>query len=201
MTISSLLRELADEIASRFDVPLNGALPAAKQDSIAAQEHCFGGLVAQDYLEFLKLQDGEDYRGTSFIFGTNSGWISPVSFVLKDFAYHLNASAKAQSLGERGPGRGYYIATGPVHPYGWDEKWIPIMSRSSRWIIDMNPARGGCFGQIVVQSPENGENKVVCSSFADLLERQLDGVRKGLRSIEQSLNLKWAEKGTEELFV
>src|SRR4051794_23863681 len=111
MTISSLLRELADEIESRFDAPLDSVLPAARRDMVAVLERNFGGVIPQDYLEFLMLQDGEDYRGTSFIFGTTDGWISPIGFVIDDFNYHINASRIARSLGEPGPGRGYYTST------------------------------------------------------------------------------------------
>jgi cell wall assembly regulator SMI1 len=72
---------------------------------------------------------------------------------------------------------------GPVRPQWWNPKWIPItVVNGFAWhhCIDLDPAPGGTFGQIIEMGRRDARRIVVADSFTDLLTRLAEDVAAGI---------------------
>jgi len=184
MRVAESLRHLDHAFLEQgFDA--RDAIPRpASQADIQQLRDLFGGLLPSSLVDFFLVQDGEDYRGTSFVFGEISGHISPVTDVVSSYDERVSSARSESGLNAI---NGTYEAVGSVWPHVWNSCWIPFMLRDGWWIIDLDPAIGGVVGQIIVQSPEDQIVRVVAKSLADLFDAQVAGVLRGERSIEDAL--------------
>ncbi len=60
-----------------------------------------------------------------------------------------------------------------VRPVWWHDNWIPVAANTSRVLVcvDLDPAPGGSFGQLVLYISDTSDRKVIAPSFAAWLER------------------------------
>ncbi|MBK7146974.1 MAG: SMI1/KNR4 family protein [Xanthomonadales bacterium] len=184
MSILNSLKQLDRALLDQGFDARNAIPPSASVADIQQLRVFFGDLLPDSLIEFFRIQDGEDYRGTSFAFGEISGHISPIADVMSSFEERVSAAQRERGLNTS---NGTYEAVGPVWPHVWNSRWIPFMLRDGWWIIDLDPASGGVVGQIVVQFPEDQMIRVVAKSLADLFDAQVAGVLRGDRSIEDAL--------------
>ena len=184
MSIEDSLRRLDRALLEQgFDA--RDAIPRpASQSDIQQLRDIFGDNLPDSLIEFFLAQDGESYRGTSFVFGEISGDISQVADLVSSYDDQVSYARRVLGLNIA---NGQYEVIGPVRPQVWNSRWIPFMQRDVWWIIDLDPAIGGVVGQIIVQSPEDQIVRVVAKSLADLFDAQVAGVLRGERSIEDAL--------------
>lgn len=184
MSIVESLKQLDRALLEQsFDA--RDAIPRpASQADIQRLRDIFGDLLPTSLVEFFLAQDGEDYRGKSFVFGEISGEISPIADLVSSYDERVTYARRTRGLNTA---NGNYEAVGSVWPHVWNSRWIPFMMRDIWWIIDLDPASGGVVGQIIVQSPEDQIVRVVANSLADLFDAQVAGVLREQRSIEDAL--------------
>lgn len=63
----------------------------------------------------------------------------------------------------------------------WSPKWIPLTYDGSgnHDCLDLNPAEGGTFGQIITMWHDDPVREIVAPSFRDWLMQQAEGLESG----------------------
>lgn len=186
MDIKQLLDELDKSLSdSGFEPRDNIPAPVGSDER---QKFCtaFDGFLPTQYLSFLDVQNGENFRASEFVFSEVSGGILSASGSMKTY---LNRIAYASSIAGLDADNGSYVSKGPVFPFVWSRGWIPFLDLDSLWFLDMQPPPGGIVGQVCFQSAENQTVVVAARSLFELLVAQTKGVQNGVRGIEDVLDL------------
>jgi cell wall assembly regulator SMI1 len=175
MIIQDLIDQIDKEITKQgFEVRDMRPKPASSE-TLNGYEKLLGFRIPPSLREFYEIQDGEDRRARSPIFGEATGHIYQIVDAHRDLEFLREESNQGHG--------GAVRATGPVRAVAWSSRWIPLMEAGAIWAIDLDPPEGGKIGQIISCSMENLRNRVVAASFEALLETQLARLRKGSRDL------------------
>jgi cell wall assembly regulator SMI1 len=159
-----------------LDVPLQ---PPAAEQAIAAAEAEIGFAFPEDLRALYRIADGQrdpltlaetpGTRGVGPLFGRHS--FSPLREALADYRTWLEIYEEAgadfaatYNWTRARPGH-------PVHGDYWRPGWFPFASDSGGnfYAVDLSPAEGGTYGQVIVIGRDDDERRVLAPSLRDFL--------------------------------
>lgn len=129
---------------------------AVEQKRLECLNEKFKGHLAQEYIDFYKIADGEHD-----IIGSILGFtLLPINAVLREYEYLLQSTNMIESY-EKGK-----IREGKYNPM-----WMPIAGdgNGSFLLLDLAPGDNGIAGQIITWDIDSNKSYVIAQSFQELL--------------------------------
>lgn len=144
----------------------------AMEQAIAALEDRLGLPLPADVRASYALHDGAEDEGWLLHFGE---FLS-----LAGIARQLDIYRQIQDDDPEWAGDKPRRLNGPVRPVWWTAHRFPVTDNSGdHALIDLDPAPGGCVGQVVEFDHERGPTRVLATSFAEWLTGLADGLEAG----------------------
>jgi cell wall assembly regulator SMI1/predicted DNA-binding WGR domain protein len=140
----------------------------ATEEQIGAAEQILGFRLPDDVRESYRIHNGSDDSSFPII-----GVLSPIDVVADDFA-------QRRGWPEDGWGTPDEIE-GPIKPVWWNTARVQLTddSSGSGLTIDLDPAEGGTWGQVIHHDHEVGPRRVYAPSWGALLRRIADDAEAG----------------------
>lgn len=146
--------------------------PPATDDEISALEASLGVSLAPDFVEFLKLHNGQ--KGTSGGLFDNSEFLSTAA-ILEQWTVWKELLDSGEFDGIKSePDVG-------VRDDWWNAKWIPFTHNGGgdHYCLDLAPGADGSLGQVITMWHDMGARDVEASSFKQWFTKYVDAVLAG----------------------
>lgn len=146
--------------------------PPATDDEIAALEQALGVRLPQDYVDCLRVHNGQS-DGAGGLFD-NSEFLSTTA-VLDQWAVWKDLLASGEFEG---------ITSEPqagIRDDWWNARWIPFTHNGGgdHYCLDLAPAEGGQLGQVITMWHDAGDREIEAASFGAWLARYVAVVLAG----------------------
>ena len=170
--VEAVWKELTKWFEANAPELLETFRPGASEAEIADLEAHIGLELPDDFRTFLKICNGQ-FRDREARF--YSGDLMPIEDIKRDWSM-------MQDLLEKGtfkesttyPGEG-------VKKAWWNPAWVPFLfwQSADNTVLDLDPAKGGTRGQVVIFWHDQGDRDVDQPSFTGWLEFIMDGIKSG----------------------
>ncbi|ANQ49389.1 molybdenum cofactor biosynthesis protein MoeA [Flammeovirga sp. MY04] len=179
----SFFKKQADDIPSiwsRFEKwlsknasHLNSELNTnASEVDITKLEKTIGGKLPKDYIEFLKIHNGQE-RDSEGLIDTEE--FLSTDRVIEEWSVWKDLLDKGDfKESESEPDEG-------IKPDWWNSKWIPITydGNGNHYCIDIDPSSSGTNGQIIRMWHDSGERELIANSFKEWISNYVNDLEKG----------------------
>jgi cell wall assembly regulator SMI1/predicted DNA-binding WGR domain protein len=167
-TIREDWKRIADFARENFPEGVFRLAEGATQEQIDAAEAILGFPLPDDVRESYRVHNGSLETSFAII-----GELSSIEVVARDFA-------QRRSWPEDGWGTPDAIE-GPIRPVWWDTSRVQLTESGSGdgLTIDLNPAEGGTWGQVIHHDHEVGPRCVYAPSWGSFLKRIADDAEAG----------------------
>ena len=162
-SVRAWLATNAPGLADCFAAPVS-------ETQLAEARETFGRPFPDDYLEFLRLHDGQRFDGGRLAPLLRHVELLPIGAAWSEYETmieHLDSLTGIRAMG-------------PVRPVYASHAWWPItcICGSSRYhCLDLDPAPGGRSGQIILVDMKDSVRRVIAPSFRAVFELIADTVR------------------------
>ena len=197
---TSAMRVALDELLEWFGSNAPNCLAhlcsGASDEDITAVEKQTGLIIPDDYMQFLRLHDGEDGTSWNAILGEGNQLLSCESIINQFKMNERNAKFYdpmeetiefwKKTIDEDG-----WLIDGPVKPLNICPNWLPLtcMNGDVYRYFDYDPAPGGIAGQIIEIDPECLKYEVIANTFSELLENHVADLKSGVYKVDEDHNL------------
>ncbi len=136
-------------------------------------EKLIGQPLPEDVRKSFRLHDGT--AGTWLLF---HGAVMPLGEIARMWERYREWQKTGYGIG---PDWETNALRGPIKPIWWSTRRIPITDNGGGdpVMLDLDPARGGCRGQVIAYNHEIGPLHVLARSFAGWLGKIADGLEAG----------------------
>ena len=155
--------------ASHLTSELNAS---ASEDDIAKLEKTIGGKLPKEYIDFLKIHNGQN-RDSEGLIDTEE-LLSTERVIEEWFVWKELLDKGDFNDSQSEPNKG-------IKSDWWSPKWIPITYDGSgnHYCIDMDPDTNGESGQIIRMWHDSAERELVASSFKEWISNYVNDLEKG----------------------
>jgi cell wall assembly regulator SMI1 len=145
---------------------------AASEDDIAKLEKKIGGKLPKEYIEFLKIHNGQN-RDSEGLIDTEE--LLSTERVIEEWSVWKELLDKGDfndSKSESDDG---------IKSDWWNSKWIPITYDGSgnHYCIDIDPDKSGTSGQIIRMWHDSAERELISRSFKEWISSYVNDLEKG----------------------
>jgi cell wall assembly regulator SMI1 len=161
----------ANGLPARFSPP-----PGVSEQAIRAAEAAMGLELPEDLRESYRIHDGS--RRGAYLILFERGFLIPLGgdgeSIVSSFASKREIGAYNQSAGLRGK------PEGPIRPDYWNPLWVPLTCdwETNTVAIDLDPAEGGCVGQVILHD-QWGETRLIGRSWGEWLATYANALETG----------------------
>ena len=144
----------------------------ASEDDITKLEKTIGEKLPKDYIEFMKIHNGQE-RDSEGLIDTEE--FLSTDRVIEEWSVWKDLLDKGDFKdSESEPEEG-------IKADWWNSKWIPITYDGSgnHYCIDIDPATGGTNGQIIRMWHDSAERELVANSFKEWISNYVNDLEKG----------------------
>jgi cell wall assembly regulator SMI1 len=145
---------------------------SASEDAISKLEKKISGTLPKEYIEFLKIHNGQNRESEGLI---DTEEILSTKRVIEEWSVWKELLDKgdfkdSQSQADKG-----------IKPDWWNSKWIPITYDGSgnHYCIDLDPDKGGTSGQIIRMWHDSAERELIANSFKEWISNYVNDLEKG----------------------
>lgn len=145
----------------------------ASQDGIEKLEKSLKVKLPKEYIEFLKIHDGQNQNSEEGLIDTEE--LLSSDRILSEWTVWKNLLDDGDFKGyESTPEKG-------IKSDWWNPKWIPITHDGSGnfYGIDLDPAQGGKSGQIIRMWHDSDERELIANSFQGWISKYVEDLEKG----------------------
>jgi cell wall assembly regulator SMI1 len=145
--------------------------PGATAASLEAKEVVLGFRLPEDVRESYLVHDGNN---DTAVFGNQI--VLSLQEIVRNWQIGCKGLEMNLSQGLKPP-----ELVGPIKDTWWHVRWVPITDDGSgdHICIDMDPAPGGCIGQVIETNHEVGPLRVLASGFRQFLTQFADDLEAG----------------------
>lgn len=145
---------------------------SASQDAISKLEKKISGALPKEYIQFLKIHNGQN-RDCEGLIETEE--LLSTKRVIEEWSVWKELMEKGDFKNSQSqPDKG-------IKPDWWNSKWIPITYDGSgnHYCIDLDPDKDGKSGQIIRMWHDSAERKFIADSFKEWILNYLIDLEKG----------------------
>jgi cell wall assembly regulator SMI1/predicted DNA-binding WGR domain protein len=163
MTIREDWKRIADFASENFPEGVFRLAEGATQEQIDAAEAILGFSLPDDVRESYRVHNGSLETSFAII-----GELSSIEVVARDFAQRRSWPTDGWGTPDE--------IQGPIRPVWWDTSRVQLTESGSGdgLTIDLDPAEGGTWGQVIHHDHEVGPRRVYAPSWGALLKRIAD---------------------------
>lgn len=171
--------------------------PGARPTAIRVTEKAIGRKLPDEYTRFLAIHDGQEERSTMV------AWCSlhSVEQVATSYAALRDHFEAHKELYDESPIDTSLVSRGVQRVY-WSPGWIPIgVAATGRtyMCLDVDPARGGAAGQVILVATDDDARRHIASSFGELLALFHEQLKSGdLEPHERSVKKRPKKKSAKK---
>ena len=143
----------------------------ATQQEIDDLEKILGANLPEDFVAFLKIHNGQDQDSDGLI---NTEELLSTDRITDEWKVWKTLLEKGDLNLKSEPDKG-------IKSDWWNAKWIPITYDGSgnHYCIDLDPANGGQYGQIIRMWHDSSERELIAPSFKAWLNSYVGDLEKG----------------------
>jgi cell wall assembly regulator SMI1 len=186
------MNELWQRIAGWFETHVPPGFfsprPGASEAEIVEAESSLGVRLPEDFRDSYRLHNGG--RDGAFFWNYR---LMPLEEILRRAAV-MKECLTIDLKAVLGIDCGEYVPRpqGPIKRVFWNLRWVPFMDTGAAdfFCLDLDPAPGGCVGQIIEHGHEEGPERLIAGSFREWLSQFADDLEAGeYRFGERSYNI------------
>ncbi|MGN6416325.1 MAG: SMI1/KNR4 family protein [Pseudobacter sp.] len=170
--------------------------PGATQADIDELEQMIGKKLPADFVEFYMIRDGQE-EGEERLAMIQGQYLLPVKWITRAWNSKKEIMDQMSREGEYND-----ITSDPedgIKNDWWNPYWIPFTYDGSgnNICIDLDPAPGGDYGQVISWFHDSGFRELYASSFEDYIDFYLAGLKRGNYVFIKGVGLNDREFGEE----
>ncbi len=151
-------KKFEDWLSTNFIDGLNDLNTSISDDELNALIEAIGCELPEDFVTFLKIHNGQLNEAGGLINATELLSSTRIIDEWSCWKGLLDSGEFTDSFEERSNG---------VKPDWWNKKWIPFTYNGAgdHLCIDLDPAPGGSYGQVITMWHDDDEREVLATSF------------------------------------